>query len=181
MSAVFENSEVSIAYVTAQDPGYATLGIYDLSDVHLEHSSFINTTGASWRVGVDVGSSHVTMYATTITNMQVGMNGHNGGIIDVHNYINYYNTGGSTDVTINNPAGTNYNGVAIQTGGSLNLDSAKLVLNQTGQLSGGTSHRFQQCLPPFGSRRDIQYHDFVRARRAVSQRQLRRISHVFQM
>src|SRR5262249_5342871 len=29
---VFENSEVSIAYVNGQAPGYATLAIYDLSD-----------------------------------------------------------------------------------------------------------------------------------------------------
>jgi hypothetical protein len=136
---VGENSQASIAYVTAQDPGFAALGIYDSSDVHLEHSAFTSTTGSSWHVGVEVEASHVTMYATTITNMQQGMAGHNGGIIDLIFYPTYYNTGGSTDVTINNPAGTNFNGVTIQTGGSLNLNSAKLVINQAGQWWGGTT------------------------------------------
>jgi hypothetical protein len=118
---VFENSQVSIAYVTAQDPGYAALGAYDLSDVHLEHSSFTNTTGAPWHVGLNIGASHVTMYATTITNMQQGIGAFGGSIIDLVAFTTYYNTGGSTDVTINSPAGTNYNGVTIQSGGSLNL------------------------------------------------------------
>jgi hypothetical protein len=136
---VFENSQVSIAYVTAQDPGYATLGAYDLSDIHLEHSSFTNTTGAPWHAGLDIGASHVTMYATTITNMQQGILAHNGSIIDLVAFNTYYNTGGSTDVTMNSPAGTNYNGVTIQTGGSLNLNSAKLVINQPGQSGGSTT------------------------------------------
>jgi len=140
---VFENSEVSIAYVTAQDPGYATLGAYDLSDIHLEHSSFTNTTGALWHAGLDIGASHVTMYATTITNMQQGIAAHSGSIIDLVTFTTYYNTGGSTDVTMNSPAGTNYNGVTIQTGGSLNLGSAKLVINQAGQSWGGTTGGIQ--------------------------------------
>ena len=135
---VFENSEVSIAYVTAKDPGYATLGAFDLSDIHLEHSSFTNTTGALWHAGLHIGASHVTMYDTTITNMQEGIVAGNGSIIDVQAFYTYYNTGGSTDVTINNPAGTNYNGVTVQTGGSLNL-GAKLVINQAGQTWGGTT------------------------------------------
>ncbi len=62
---VFENSQVSIAKVTAQDPGYSTLGVYDLSDVHLERSLFDNSTGALWHVGIDAGASHVTMYEST--------------------------------------------------------------------------------------------------------------------
>ena len=136
---VFESSQVSIAYVTAQDPGFATLGIYDLSDVHLEHSSFSNSSGALWHVGVALGASHVTMYSTTITNMQQGISGGGGSIVDIVNYNTYYNTGGSTDVTINNPAGTNYNGVVIDTGGSLNVNSAKLVINKAGQTWGGTT------------------------------------------
>jgi hypothetical protein len=136
---VVENCQVSIAYVTAQDPGYATLGAYDLSDIHVEHSTFTNTTGAFWHAGLDIGNSHLTMYATTITNMQQGIVAHNGSIIDVNTFKTYYNTGGSTDVTINSPAGTNFNGVTIQTGGSLNLVGTKLVLNQTGQWWGGTT------------------------------------------
>jgi hypothetical protein len=136
---VFENSQVSVAYVTAQDPGYATLGIYDLSDVHVERSAFKDTTGASWHVGLDVGASHVTMYGTTISNMQQGINGHGGAIVDLVTFNTYYAIGGSTDVVMNSPAGTNYNGVTIDAGGSLNVASARLVINKPGQTWGGNT------------------------------------------
>src|SRR5579864_7188639 len=136
---IFENSQVSIAYVKAQDPGYATLGVYDLSDVHLERSAFKNTTGALWHAGMDVGASHVTMYGTTISNMQQGMTGHGGAIIDVGAFDTYYAFGAPSDVTIDNAAGTNYNGVTIDTGGSLNVVGARLVINKPGQTSGGTT------------------------------------------
>jgi hypothetical protein len=137
--AVFENSQVSIAYVTAQDPGYATLGVYDSSDVHVERSLFEGSTSASWNVGMDVGASHVTVYDTTISNMQVGINGHSGAIIDVLTFDTYYALGGPSNVTISNSAGTNYNGVIIDTGGSLNLTGAKLVINKPGQTYGSTT------------------------------------------
>ena len=136
----FENSQVSIAYVTAQNPGYATLGAYDLSDVHLERSLFESSTSGTWNVGMDVGGgSHITVYDTTISNMQVGINGHGGAIIDVEAFNTYYALGGPTDVTISNSSGTNYNGVFIDTGGSLNVQSAKLVINKPGQTYGNTT------------------------------------------
>jgi len=136
---VFEHCQVSIAYVTAQDPGYATLGIYDYSDVHLERSAFKDTTGALWHVGMDIGASHVTMYGTTISNMQQGITGHGGTIVDVGTFNTYYATGGPSDVVIDNSAGTNYNGVTIDTGGSLNVVGARLVINKPGQSWGGNT------------------------------------------
>jgi hypothetical protein len=136
---IFENSEVSIAYVTAQDPGYSTIGIYDLSDVHIERSTLKDTTGEAWHVGLDVGASHVTMYGVNISNMQVGITAHNGSIIDVLNFNTYYATGGPSDVTISNSAGTNYNGVTVDGGGSLNVTGARLVINKPGQTYGGTT------------------------------------------
>jgi hypothetical protein len=140
---IFENSQVSIAYVTAQDPGYATLGVYDSSDVHVEHSVFKHSTGALWHAGIDVGASHVTIYGTRISNMQEGITGHGGAIVDVLSFNTYYATGGSTDVTIDNSAGTNYNGVTIDTGGSLNV-SVKLVITKPGQSWGGTTGGVQR-------------------------------------
>ena len=136
---IFENSQVSIAYVTAEDPGYSTIGIYDLSDVHVERSAFKSTTGTGYRVAMDIGASHVTMYGTTISNMQVGISAHNGSIVDVLTFNTYYATGGPSDVTISNSAGTNYNGVTVDGGGSLNVNGAKLVINKPGQTYGGTS------------------------------------------
>ncbi len=137
--AVFENSEASIAYVTAQDPGYATLGIYDSSDVHLEHSTFTDTTGESWHVGVAIGAAHITVYATSITNMQDGIYAYGGAIVDVLSFNTYFPTSGVTDVTIDSPAATNFNGVEVITGGSLNVTGAKLVINHAGQTWGGTT------------------------------------------
>jgi hypothetical protein len=136
---VFEQSQVSLAYVTAQDPGFAALGVYDLSDVHVERSLFQNTTGASYHIGLFVGASHITMYGTTINNMQVGIDAYAGSIIDVLTFTSYYSTGGSTDVVIRNSAGTSYNGVTIDGGGSLNVTGAKLLINKPGQTYGGTS------------------------------------------
>jgi hypothetical protein len=136
---VFENSQVSIAYVTAQDPGYATLGVYDLSDVHLEHSTFKDTTGDSFHVGVAMGASHITMYATSITNMQNGIFASGGSDVDVVAFNTYFPISGSTDVIIDSPAATNFNGVNVVTGATLNVTGAKLVINHAGQTWGGTT------------------------------------------
>jgi hypothetical protein len=134
---IFENSQVSIANVTGRDPGFSPLGIYDSSDVHVEHSVFEDTTGAPWHAGIDVGASHLTIYGTTIRNMQVGISGHSSSVIDVQIFDTYFPFGGNNDVTIDNAAGTNFNGVSID-GGSLNLNS-KLVITNPGQSWGGTT------------------------------------------
>jgi len=136
---VFENSQVSVAYVTSQSPGYSTLQIYDSSDVHVEHCQFTATPGSVWNVGIALGAAHVTMYATTITDMQVGIGAYQGSVVDIVNYDTYYSTGGNTDVNIQNPAGANYNGVQVDAGGSLNVESARLVINKAGQTWGGTT------------------------------------------
>lgn len=137
---VFENSQVSIAYVTSQDPGYASLGIYDSSDVHVEHCAFQDSTGALYHVGIAVGAAHITMYATTISNMQVGIDAYAGSIVDVLYSNSYYPLIGPPDVTIDNSAGTNYNGVALTDGAQLNVaTTAKLVINKPGQTWGGTT------------------------------------------
>jgi len=136
---IFEQSQVSIAYVTAQDPGFAALGVYDMSDVHVERSLFQSTTGTSYQVGLFVGASHITMYGTNINNMQVGIEAYAGSIIDMLVFTGYYSTGGPTAVVISNAGGTNYNGVTIDEGGSLNVSGTKLLINKPGQTYGGTS------------------------------------------
>jgi hypothetical protein len=125
--------------VTAQDPGYSPLGAYDASDVHVEHCQFLDTTGALWHAGIDLGASHITIYGTTIRNMQVGISAHGGSIIDVAAFDTYTPFGGSSDVVIENSKGTNFNGVSVNGGGSLNVFSAKLVINKPGQPWGGTT------------------------------------------
>jgi hypothetical protein len=136
---VYENSQVSIAHVTARDPGYTPLGIYDSSDVHLEHSLFAHSTGALWHVGIDLGNSHITMYDTTIKNMQHGINAYARSVVDIQAFDTYYPSGGRTDVTIDSPAGTNYNGVFLGGGASLNVNTSRLVINKAGQPWGGNT------------------------------------------
>ncbi len=137
--AVFENSQVSLAYLTAQDPGYTPLGVYDSSDVHVEHCVFEDTTGAGFHTGMDVGASHVTMYGTTIRNMQVGVNVFGSGIVDLVDFTTYFPLGEPTDVVIESPARTNLYGVSIAGGGSVNLSSAKLRITNPGQTYGGNT------------------------------------------
>src|SRR5215471_12898969 len=134
---VFENSQVSIAYVNGQAPGYTTLGIYDLSDVHLEHSQFTAAPGAGWNVGIALGASHITMYDTTISNMQVGIGAGQGSVIDLVVFNTYYPMGGPTDVKILNPSGTSFNGIQVDGSGSLNLSSARLLIDNSGQTWAG--------------------------------------------
>src|SRR4029077_4552941 len=79
---VFESSQVSLAHVTARDPGFATVGVVDISDVHIESSLFENSTGASFHEGLFVASGHVTMQTTTIRNMQHGIDISRSGSVD---------------------------------------------------------------------------------------------------
>jgi hypothetical protein len=141
---VAENSQVSLAYVTGEDPSYTPLGIYDSSDVHVEHCVFENSTGQIWHVGMDLGASHVTLYETTIKNMQVGINAYAGSVVDVQAFDTYYPFGGSPVVTIASPAGTNFEGVSLSGGSHLNVtgpnqQATKLLINQPGQAYGGTT------------------------------------------
>jgi hypothetical protein len=136
---IFESSQVSLAHVVGVDSGYAPLGAYDSSDVHVEHCSFNNPNGTPWHAGIDLGASHLTVYDTSIRNMQVGINAAAGSIVDVQAFTTYSPSGGPTDVTIDSPAGTNFNGVNLSGGSSLNVRSAKLLINQPGQPWGGTT------------------------------------------
>jgi hypothetical protein len=134
---VYENSQVLVSHVTGQDPGYTPLGIYDSSDVHVQHCTFEHSTGAAWHVGIDMSASHVTLFDTTIKNMQIGIDTRNS-IVDVQIYDTYSPFGSPSDVTINSPAGTNNDGVALSAGSSLNVNS-RLVINKPGQPWGGTT------------------------------------------
>ncbi|HKV77140.1 MAG TPA: right-handed parallel beta-helix repeat-containing protein [Candidatus Sulfotelmatobacter sp.] len=137
---IFENSQVSIAHVHVRDTGYASLQIYDSSDVHVEHCLFEDTTNGQnqWHVGIALGAAHVTMYATTIRNMQQGINGGTDSIVDLVVSNAYYVATGNTDVVIDSSGGFNFASVAI-TGGSLNIYNSTLVVNRSGQSWGGTT------------------------------------------
>lgn len=136
--AVFENSQVLLSHVTGQNAGYTVLGVYDSSDVHIEHCLFQDTTGTSWHAGIDLLAAHITMFDDTLRDFQAGINA-SSAIIDLVSYNTYTPPGGPTDVLIDSPAGNNYFGVALSDGSSLNLFSAKLIINQPGQQWGGNT------------------------------------------
>jgi len=133
----FEASQVSIARVTVRDHlGYAAVAVWDVSDVHVEDCLFERSTGAMWHVGIAVGSGHVTMHGTKIRNMQQGISIGGSGSVDIVDYYSYYPPGGPTDVVIENPAGTNFSGVWVGNGSSLNIGRAKLRITNPGQSWG---------------------------------------------
>ena len=136
---VYESSQVSLARVTARDPGFATVGVVDVSDVHIESCLFENSTGAPWHQGLFVSTGHVTMQTTTIRNMQVGIGISDGGIVDIQSFNSYFPISVPTDVVIDNPAGTNFFGVAVGSGALLNLGDTKLRITNPGQPGGGNS------------------------------------------
>ena len=133
---VFENSQVSIAYVKAQVSGYAILAIYDSSDVHFERCQLV--AAGNYTEGIQIGASHITMYDVTITDAFVGIGAFSGSIVDMWFYSSYYKQANSTDITILNPAGTNNNGVQVDEGSTLNIGS-RLVIDKAGQTWGGTT------------------------------------------
>jgi hypothetical protein len=142
--SIYENSQVSLAYVTSKDAGFSPLGVFDLSDVHLEHSTFTSSAAAAFYVGMYVGTSHITMYDTSIKNMQVGIYAYANSIIDILAFDTYYPYGSSNEVTITGSPGTNYDGVDLSSGSSLNVtgtnqQATRLVINQPGQAYGGTT------------------------------------------
>jgi len=137
--AIFENSQVLLSHVIGENAGYAALAIFDSSDAHVEHCLFQDTTGTSWHSGILLGAAHITMFDDTIRNMQVGIFAGQSSIVDTVAYTSYTPAGGPTDVLIDSLSGNTYNGVQLSSGSSLNLSSARLVINQTGQSWGGTT------------------------------------------
>jgi hypothetical protein len=130
---IFESSQVSLARVTARDPGYAAVGAYDVSDVHVEDCLFEDSTGDPWHAGLDIGSGHVTMQRTTVRNMQVGIAITGGGSVDITTFNTYYALRSPSDVVIESPTGTNFYGVSVGSGSLLNLGNAKLRITNPGQ------------------------------------------------
>lgn len=136
---VYESSQVSLARVTARDPGFATLGVFDVSDVHIESCLFESSTGTPWNEGVNVGSGHVTMQSTTIRNMHVGVDIYSHGSVDLQSFNSYYPVSLPNDVVIESPAGTNFQGAKVATNSALNIQDTKLRITNAGQPWGGNT------------------------------------------
>ena len=134
-----EGSQVEMANVYARDPGYAVVGAFDLSDIHVEDCLFEQTRTGPWNAGLAVDSAHVTIQRTTIRNMEVGINIGNGGRVDIQTFNSYYPLSAINDVVIENPERTNFWGVAVGTGSILSIGYPKLRINNPGQPWGANT------------------------------------------
>jgi hypothetical protein len=136
---VSEESQVSLARVTTRDVGFAGVGVFDVSDVHIESCLFESTTGSGFHEGLTIGSGHVTIQSSTIRNMQVAVDANKSGMIDIQSFNTYYPISTSNDVVIDNAAGTNVQGVKLAGGAQLNVGDTKLRITNAGQPWGGNS------------------------------------------
>jgi len=145
-----ESSQVSIAGVTVRNAGWACVLAADESQLHVEDCLLDESSGTGWHEGIGSEASHVIVRRTTKRNMQVGLGANFGGEIGVIDCSAYYPAGGVTDVVIDNPAGTNFNGASIDGGASLLISTAKLRILNAGQTGGGNTggrHLFDGQLP----------------------------------
>jgi len=133
---VYEESQVWLLQVNVNiTSGFAAISAFDKSDVHISGGLLQRPSDSGFYAGVSVGSGHVTMQGITIRNMQYGISIGASGSVDVVDVVST----APSDVTIDNPSGTNLNGVAVSDGSSLNLESARLIIKNAGQTWGGTT------------------------------------------
>jgi len=133
---IYDESQVWLVNVTVNiTSGYAAVSAFDKSDVHIVDGLLQRPPNGNFNAGLLVGG-HVTMQGMTIRDMQQSMNINGGGVVDL---VNFEPTAAGTDVIIDNPSGTNFNGAILSDGSSLNIGSAKLRINNAGQLWGGSS------------------------------------------
>ncbi len=134
---VYEECQVWLVNVRVNlSSGFAAVWVFDKSDVHIVGGLLKRPSNGAFNAGLFVGSGHVTMEGMTIRDMQQGININASGSVDLNNF-DQLATG--VDVVIENPSGSNFNGVIVTDGSSLNLGNARLLINNAGQPSGGNT------------------------------------------
>lgn len=133
---IYEESQVWLIGVNVTiNSGYAAVSAFDKSDVHIAGGLLQRPSDSNYHVGLLVGSGHVTMQGMTIRDLDQAININGSGSVDA---VVVDNTQPS-DVLIDNPSGTNTNGVVVSDGSSLNLGSARLLIRNAGQSWGWTT------------------------------------------
>jgi hypothetical protein len=79
------------------------------------------------------------MQTTAIRNMQHGIDISRSGSVDIQSFNSYFPISTPTDVVIESPAGTNFDGVSVGSGSLLNLGDTKLRITNPGQPWGGNT------------------------------------------
>jgi hypothetical protein len=132
---VYEASQARLVRVMVNiTSGFAAIWALDKSDVHIIDGLIERPANSNFNAGVYAASGHVTMQGMTIRDMQQGISIDTGGDVDL---VNFEPTAAGIDVIVDNPSGTNFNGVVVSDSSSLNLSSAKLRINNAGQTYGG--------------------------------------------
>jgi len=130
---VYEASQVWLVNLQVTiTSGYAAVSAFDKSDVHMVNGMLERAADSNWYAGIAVGSGHVTMQGTVIRDMQQSIDIYGSGSVDL---VYFDQTVPPRDVVLDNPAGTNFNGVYVGNGSSLNI-STPLRINNAGQSSG---------------------------------------------
>jgi hypothetical protein len=136
-------SQASLAGVTGRDPGWAAAAAFDESVVNIEDSVFESTAPQGWQEGIVASKATANVHGTRIRNMQVGLDAQSGGVINLQNSGDYYPTTGPTDVVVDCPAGTAFNGASVTGGSALIVAPAfvsggvRLRISGVGQGWGG--------------------------------------------
>lgn len=134
---VYEESQAWLVNVNVNiTSGFAAISVFDKSDVHMAGGLLQRPSNGDFDAGLFVGSGHVTMQGTTIRDMQQSISIGSSGSVDL---VNFDSAVAGTDVILDNPSGTNFNGAIVSEGSSLNISSANLRINNAGQPWGGTS------------------------------------------
>ena len=133
---ISEGSQVWLMQVNVRiNSGFAAISAFDKSDVHIVGGLLQRPSDGGFYAGLFVGSGHVTMQGMTIRDMQESIDISGSGSVDLVDFV----SNAPTDVTIDNPSGTNFNGANVSDGSSLNLESARLIIKNAGQTFGGTT------------------------------------------
>jgi len=128
---------VTLSQVTVDVTSVWTgIGVYMNTDVGIENSLIVNPTGSGWHAGLWVSGGNVHIQGTTIRDVQTSIFVGQGGEVDT---FVFDPSAVSTDVVIENPAGTNNNGVCVTDGASFNATYAKLRITNAGQSWGGNT------------------------------------------
>ena len=134
---IYEESQVWLVNVNVNlTSGFAAMWVFDKSDVHIVNGSLQRPSNGAFNAGLFVGSGHVTMEGMTIRDMQQGININGSGSVDLNNFASL---AAGTDVIIDNPSGTNFNGVIVTQGSSLNVGNVNLRIKNAGQTGAGTT------------------------------------------
>ena len=133
----YETSQVWLVNVNVDvTSGFAAVSAFDKSDVHIVGGTLHRAAVTGFRAGLLVGSGHVTVQGLKIRDFEEGMSIGSSGSVDL---VNFQATSASSDVIIENPAGTNVYGAVVDGTASLNISSARLLISNAGQPYGFNS------------------------------------------